>query len=213
MENIIDNAISFVKDFFENEFSGHDFYHTLRVYNLAANIAETENCDKELVYLGALLHDVDDYKLVGKNAEPFANAKRFLNSQNYPEDRIEKICHIISQVSFKGKDTQTPDTIEGMIVQDADRIDALGAIGIARTFAYGGNHNIPMHIPNMRFKENMTAEEYYNNVGTTINHFYEKLLKLKDLMNTETAKNMAKHRHQYMETFLKEFYDEWDGVK
>ena len=213
MENIIDNAISFVKNFFENEFSGHDFYHTLRVYNLAANIAETENCDKELVYLGALLHDVDDYKLVGKNAEPFANAKRFLNSQNYPEDRIEKICHIISQVSFKGKDTQTPDTIEGMIVQDADRIDALGAIGIARTFAYGGNHNIPMHIPNMRFKENMTAEEYYNNVGTTINHFYEKLLKLKDLMNTETAKNMAKHRHQYMETFLKEFYDEWDGVK
>jgi uncharacterized protein len=213
MENIIDNAISFVKDFFENEFSGHDFYHTLRVYNLAVNIAETENCDKELVYLGALLHDVDDYKLVGKNAEPFANAKRFLNSQNYPEDRIEKICHIISQVSFKGKDTQTPDTIEGMIVQDADRIDALGAIGIARTFAYGGNHNTPMHIPNMRFKENMTAEEYYNNVGTSINHFYEKILKLKDLMNTKKAKEMAIHRHEYIEEFLKEFYDEWDGVK
>lgn len=212
MEMIVDNAISYVKKYFKEEFSGHDYYHTLRVYNLAQYIAKAEKCDKELVCLSALLHDVDDYKLVGKEAEPFYNAKKFLRSQNYPEDKIEKICHIISQISFKGKDTVTPDTIEGKIVQDADRLDAIGAIGVARTFAYGGNHKIPMHVPNMEYKEDMTAEEYYNNVGTTINHFYEKLLKLKDLMNTETAKNMAKHRHEFMETFLKEFYDEWDGI-
>ncbi len=208
---IIDEAISYVKKFFENEFSGHDFYHTLRVYNLAKYIADIEECDKELVCLGALLHDVDDYKLVGEQAEPFVNAKSFLRDENYPEDRAEKICHIISQVSFKGKDTVTPDTIEGKIVQDADRLDAIGAIGIGRTFAYGGNHNTPMHDPNIEYKEDMSADEYYKNAGTTINHFYEKLLKLKDLMNTETAKNMAKHRHEYMEAFLKEFYDEWEG--
>ena len=212
MQDIIEKTIMYVKDFFENEFSGHDFYHTLRVYNLAKQIANNEECDKELVCLAALLHDVDDYKLVGQETEPFCNAKSFLRSENYPEDNLEKICHIISQVSFKGKDTVTPDTIEGKIVQDADRLDAIGAIGIARTFAYGGSHKTPMHIPNMEYKEDMTAEEYYSNVGTTINHFYEKLLKLKDLMNTETAKKLANHRHEYMETFLKEFFDEWEGI-
>lgn len=211
MENIIDKTIEYVKDFFEKDFSGHDFYHTLRVYNLAKYITKFEECDIELVYLGALLHDVDDYKLVGKEKEPFSNAKTFLKSLGYSNKKIEQICHIISQVSFKGKDTVVPDTIEGKIVQDADRLDAIGAIGIGRTFAYGGSHKIPMHIPNMEYKENMSAEEYYENVGTTINHFYEKLLKLKDLMNTETAKNMAKHRHEYMQEFLKEFYDEWEG--
>lgn len=211
MENIIDKTIEYVKDFFEKDFSGHDFYHTLRVYNLAKYITKFEECDIELVYLGALLHDVDDYKLVGKEKEPFYNAKTFLKSLGYSNKKIEQICHIISQVSFKGKDTVVPDTIEGKIVQDADRLDAIGAIGIGRTFAYGGSHKIPMHIPNMEYKENMSAEEYYENVGTTINHFYEKLLKLKDLMNTETAKNMAKHRHEYMQEFLKEFYDEWEG--
>lgn len=211
MENIIDKTIEYVKDFFEKDFSGHDFYHTLRVYNLAKYITKFEECDIELVYLGALLHDVDDYKLVGKEKEPFYNAKTFLKSLGLSNKNIEQICHIISQVSFKGKDTVVPDTIEGKIVQDADRLDAIGAIGIGRTFAYGGSHKTPMHIPNMEYKENMSAEEYYENVGTTINHFYEKLLKLKDLMNTETAKNMAKHRHEYMQEFLKEFYDEWEG--
>ncbi len=209
---IIDKAISYVKKFFEEEFSGHDYYHTLRVYNLAQYIANVEKCDKEIVLLSALLHDVDDYKIVGKEAEPFYNAKKFLKSENYPENKIEIICHIISQVSFKGKNKVTPDTIEGKIVQDADRLDAIGAIGIARAFTYGGNHKIPIHIPNMDYKEEMTEEEHYKNVGTTINHFYEKLLKLKDLMNTDTAKKMAIHRHEYMKTFLKEFYDEWDGI-
>ena len=212
MNDIIDKTLIYVKDFFANEFSGHDFYHTLRVYNLAKYISDKERCDKELVCLAALLHDVDDYKIVGKEAEPFYNAKKFLRSENYSENNIDKICRIISQVSFKGKDTVTPDTIEGKIVQDADRLDAIGAIGIARAFTYGGNHNKPMHIPDLDYKENMSEEEYYNNVGTTINHFYEKLLKLKDLMNTETAKSLANHRHDYMEAFLKDFYDEWEGI-
>ena len=154
---------------------------------------------------------MDDYKLVGHEEESFHNAKSFLKCHKVSDEEIEQVCHIISQVSFKGKDTVIPDTIEGKIVQDADRLDAIGAIGIGRTFAYGGNHNIPMHIPGKKHKEEMSADEYYENLGTTINHFYEKLLKLKDLMNTETARKMAEHRHRFMKKFLKEFYDEWGG--
>lgn len=210
MENLINKTIEYVKSFFEKDYSGHDFYHTLRVYNLAKSIAELEKCDMELVCLGALLHDVDDYKLVGEEKAPFKNLRNFLKSENYSNERIEQICHIVSQVSFKGENI-IPDTIEGKIVQDADRLDAIGAIGIGRTFAYGGSRNRPMHIPNENYKENMSSEEYYKNNGTSINHFYEKLLKLKDFMNTETAKNMAIHRHKYMQEFLQEFYDEWEG--
>lgn len=211
MEELIKETIKYVKEFFANDFSGHDFWHTLRVYNLARYICRLEKSDMEIVCLAALLHDVDDYKLVGKEAEPFKNAKSFLRKLQYSPDKIEKICHIISQVSFKGSDTITPDTIEGKIVQDVDRLDAIGAIGIARTFAYGGSHKIPMHIPDMKYNDDMSSEEYYKNVGTTINHFYEKLLKLKGMMNTDTAKKMAEHRHNYMDLFLKEFYDEWNG--
>lgn len=210
MENIIEKTIEYIKDFFKADFSGHDFYHTLRVYKLAKCIAKSEECDIELVCLSALLHDVDDYKLVGKEKEGFSNLKSFLKSQNYSNEKIEQICNIVSQVSFKGKSI-IPDTIEGKIVQDADRLDAIGAIGIGRAFAYGGSRNRPMHNPDMRPRENMSSKEYYESVGTTINHFYEKLLQLKDLMNTETAKNIANHRHKYMEEFLKEFYDEWEG--
>lgn len=213
MESIVDRTLEYVKEFFKNDFSGHDYYHTLRVYNLSKYIAGFEKCNTKLVYLAALLHDVDDYKLVGHEEESFHNAKSFLRSQGVSDGEIEQVCHIISQVSFKGKDTVIPDTIEGKIVQDADRLDALGAIGIGRTFAYGGNHNVPMHVPGVKFKEDMSADEYYKNTGTTINHFYEKLLKLKDLMNTETAREMAKHRHRFMQEFLEEFYGEWEGIK
>lgn len=208
----MDETLEYVKEYFKNDFSGHDYYHTLRVYNLSKHIARFEECNAQLVYLSALLHDVDDYKLVGHEEEPFHNAKTFLKHQGVSDDEIEQVCHIISQVSFKGEDTVTPDTIEGKIVQDADRLDAIGAIGIGRTFAYGGNHHVPMHNPDMNHRENMSADEYYSYTGTTINHFYEKLLKLKDLMNTETAREMAEHRHRFMQGFLKEFYDEWDGI-
>lgn len=206
--NLIEETINYVKEFFEEDFSGHDFYHTLRVYNLAKTINKKEGGNQEIIELSALLHDVDDYKLVGNQQEKFYNAKDFLRKHNYPEEYIKEICHIISQVSFKGNNTITPDSLEGKIVQDADRLDAIGAIGIARTFTFSGNHNIPMHIPG-----SMPKEEYYGMAKTTINHFYEKLLKLKDLMNTNTAKEIAESRHQYMEKYLEEFYLEWDSIK
>lgn len=210
---LIEKTKEYVKDFFKEDFSGHDYYHTIRVYNLARKIAMIEGGDSEIIELAALLHDVDDYKLVKKNNELFHNAKTFLKLNNIDEKEINNICDAISTVSYKGTDTVTPKTLEGKIVQDADRLDAIGAIGIGRTFAYGGSHNVCMHIPGLKYKENMSAEEYYQNVGTTINHFYEKLLKLKDLMNTKTAKNIAENRHIYMENFLNEFFEEWDGNK
>lgn len=158
-----------------------------------------------------MLHDVDDYKLVKNNKEPYRNAKTFFRKNNVEEKTIEEVCNVISTISYKGIDTKIPETIEGKIVQDADRLDAIGAIGIGRTFAYGGSKGISMHIPGYEYKENMNAEEYRNNKGTTISHFYEKLLKLKELMNTEEAKRIAERRHMYMEKFLEEFYKEWAG--
>ena len=211
MDNLIEKTIEYVKEFFAKENTGHDFYHTLRVYNMAKKIAEHENCNEELVYLGALLHDVDDHKLVGQEDEPFKNAKTYLRSQGVSETEINQICQIISQVSFKGNDSVVPDTLEGMIVQDADRLDALGAMAIIRTFIFGGSHNIPIHIPELKPRENMSEDEYYKYNRTCINHFYEKVLKLKDLMNTQTAKKIAIHRHEYVEEFLEEFYGEWEG--
>ena len=210
--NLINETIEYVKDFFKNEFSGHDFWHTLRVYNMAKTIAEKEECDKEIVCLAALLHDVDDVKLVGEQEIPYNNAITYLRSKDYDEERIQKIVHIISQVSYRGGSTK-PDTIEGEITQDADRLDAIGAIGIARTFAFGGNKNREMYNPDTPYVEGaeMQGDKYVG--GPTINHFYEKLLKLKDLLNTNSAKEIAEHRHKYMEEFLDEFYAEWDGEK
>ena len=125
----------------------------------------------------------------------------------------ERVVHVISQISYKGKDSVVPDTIEGKIVQDADRLDAIGAIGIGRAFAYGGSKARPMHVPGEDFLEDMDADTYYNHENTTINHFYEKLLLLKDMMNTQTARDLAEGRHRYMEDFLDEFYAEWDGQR
>ena len=213
MKDIIEKAIAYDKEFFKNDYSGHDFWHTLRVYNNAKLIAKDESCDEEIVFLAALLHDVDDYKLVGEQDEPLQNAKKFLRDNEYPEKRIEWICQIISQISFKESGKDVPDSLEGKIVQDADRLDAIGAIGIARAFAFGGFFHEVMHNPELHYREDLSVEEYKKKNGTTINHFYEKLLKVKDLMNTETAKTIAKNRHQYMEDFLDEFYAEWDGKK
>lgn len=178
---------------------------------MAKTISEKEGGNQEIIVLAALLHDVDDYKIIGENGIPFYNAKTFLKNNNVDEDEIAEICNVISTISFKGVDTVAPTSIEGKVVQDADRLDAIGAIGIGRTFAYGGKVGRPMHNPDIKYNENMTAEQYYKNVGTSINHFYEKLLKLKELMNTETAKKMAESRHIYMENFLNEFYKEWAG--
>ncbi len=211
-EVLINKTIEKAKETFKNEYSGHDFWHTLRVYNIAKAIAKNEKCDMEIVCLAALLHDFDDAKITNSTTE-LENATRWLNENHYQQKRIDWIKEIINSISFKGVDTKTPKTIEGKIVQDADRLDALGAMGIARAFAYGGSKGREMWNPNEPYIDNMNEEEYRKNNGNTINHFYEKLLKLKDMMNTDTAKKIAEHRHDYMEKFLEEFYGEWNGEK
>ena len=208
-ESVFINAIDYITELFKGESSGHDLYHSIRVHNNAAAIPRKEGGDLSIIRLAALLHDCDDRKLF--HTVDNANARRFMNEHDIDQDTQEMICHIISQISFKGKDSVVPDSLEGKIVQDADRLDALGAIGIGRAFAYGGKAGRMMHIPDEKHKEDMSEDEYFSNEGTTINHFYEKLLLLKDMMNTPTAKQMAESRHKYMEGFLKEFYDEWGG--
>ena len=178
-----DAAIEYVRDLFQNNYGGHDAEHTLRVYHNAMLIAEHETeCDKEIVALAALLHDADDHKLF--HTENNANARGFLERQGMEQSRIARICEAINSVSFSQNRGKRPETLEGCIVQDADRLDAIGAIGIARTFAFGGEHGRP--------------------IQDSINHFHEKLLLLKDEMNTQTAKALAEERHLFMVSFLEE---------
>jgi len=208
-EGTFARAKEFAANIFKDDSSGHDIHHTLRVHDLAVTISETEGGDRDIIRLAALLHDVDDRKLFGENG--FQNARIFMDSEKVSIEDQLYICDIIDQISFKGKDSVVPSTLEGKIVQDADRMDAIGAVGVARAFAYGGSKGRAMHIPGDVHKEDMTEEEYFRNEGTSINHFYEKLLLLKDMMNTPTAKRMAEARHEYMVGFLDEFMAEWDG--
>ena len=212
-KDIINQALEYVKKMFENEYSGHDYFHTLRVFKMATHIAEKENADVEIVQLAALLHDVDDFKLSPETYAQKTNARSFLQVNQVDEETIEKICQIIGEISFVGKDSVIPQTLEGKCAQDADRLDAIGAIGIARAFAYGGNHNRVMYDPDVKPHMNMSKEEYMNHKSTTINHFYEKLFLLTELMNTQTAKEIAGERERYMKAYIAEFMDEWDGVR
>lgn len=212
MEQLVQNATKFIKEVFQNDFSGHDFFHSMRVYRTAINIAEAEHADMEVVALAALLHDVDDRKLSPMTAEKKENAARFMRSQNVPESEIRQVCQIIDEVSFKGTDSVRPSTPEGKCVQDADRLDALGAIGIARTFAYGGNHNRAIYDPELPPRTAMNQAQYYSSKSTSLNHFYEKLFLLEGMMNTETGKAIARKRTQYMQQFVDEFLNEWDGL-
>ena len=212
-KEIIARATAYVKEKFENEYSGHDWFHTLRVFRTATRIAEAEGADLETVQLAALLHDVDDRKLSPETYAEQKNARSFLAENGVEECVICEICRIISEVSFVGSDSVVPSTLEGKCVQDADRLDAIGAIGIARAFAYGGNHNRLMYHPDIAPNPNMSKEEYIKSNSTTVNHFYEKLFKLTDMMNTDTAKLIAKERDEYMKDFIAEFLDEWEGRK
>ena len=212
-KEIIARATAYVKEKFENEYSGHDWFHTLRVFRTATRIAEAEGADLETVQLAALLHDVDDRKLSPETYAEQKNARSFLAENGVEECVICEICRIISEVSFVGSDSVVPSTLEGKCVQDADRLDAIGAIGIARAFAYGGNHNRLMYHPDIAPNPNMSKEEYIKSNSTTVNHFYEKLFKLTDMMNTDTAKQIAKERDEYMKAFIAEFMDEWEGRK
>ncbi len=200
----------FVRNYFESESSGHDWWHIYRVRNLALKIAKREGGDLFLIEMAALLHDLDDWKLNEGSEE--SKIKKWLTSIGFSEEKTTEIIHIVGQVSFKGAGVETRATsIEAQIVQDADRLDAIGAIGIARTFAYGGNRGRLIHHPDSKPEMHSSFEEYKKTTAPTINHFYEKLLLLKNRMNTETAKKMAEKRHRFMEVFLKQFFEEWES--
>ena len=213
--NIIQKTITFVKQKLENAESGHDWFHIERVYKNSLLIAKNENCDQTIVELGVLLHDIADSKFHdGDETIGPKTARKFLESENIDEKIIKEVIFIIENISFKGGNfNKKTATIELQIVQDADRLDAIGAIGIARTFNYGGFKNRQIYNPEILPNLEMTKEEYKKNNAPTINHFYEKLLLLKDKMNTETGKKIAQGRHQYMESFLEQFYKEWNGKK
>jgi uncharacterized protein len=213
--SLIENTFLFVKQKLQNAEAGHDWYHVERVYKNAILIASKEECDMEIVKLGALLHDIADSKFHnGDETIGPRIAKEFLETQNTSAETIYHVVNIIENISFKGGNFEKKFSSKELdIVQDADRLDAIGAIGIARTFNYGGFKNRPLYLPHVAPNLQMTKEEYKNNEAPTLNHFYEKLLLLKDKMNTETGKKIAAQRHLFMESFLAQFYSEWDGEK
>ena len=211
-QNLIQTTIAFVKEKLEGAEAGHDWFHIERVWKLSKKIADLETCNLQVVELSALLHDIADPKFHdGDETLALKISNEFLQSQNVSADIIEQVLFIIKNISFKNRE-EAPEIlpIELQIVQDADRIDAIGAIGIARTFNYGGFKNNLMYHPDIQPAVNMTKEEYKKSKGTTINHFYEKLLLLKDMMKTETGKKLAEERHDFMVEFLDQFSREWN---
>ena len=212
-KQIVNQTAIYIQSKLEGEGSGHDWWHVYRVWKNAVRIAKEEQADLFVVELGALLHDIADWKFNDGNEDIGPQlAREWLESKEVDKDVIVHVCQIIRDISFKGACVATRmKTMEGMIVQDADRLDAIGAIGIARAFAYGGSKGREMYHPDLKPEKHDTFEQYKNNRGTSINHFYEKLLLLKDLMNTETARRTAMKRHQVMEEFLHEFFEEWEG--
>ncbi|MDF9800772.1 uncharacterized protein OKW21_006035 [Catalinimonas alkaloidigena] len=212
-ETVIQKTIDFVKETLSDAEGGHDWWHIFRVWNLSKHIAQTEDVDMFVVELGALLHDIADSKFHDGDEEIGPpKAREFLSTLNVEEAIITQVENIIANISFKGgRAPQQFKSPELDVIQDADRLDAMGAIGIARTFNYGGYKNREIYNPEIKPNFTMTREEYKQSKAPTINHFYEKLLLLKERMNTSTGKKMAEHRHQFMEAFLEEFYQEWNG--
>jgi uncharacterized protein len=211
-EQIIDQTALYVRNELGEDATGHDWYHVDRVRRTALHICKQEQVgDPFIIEMAALLHDIPDEKL-NDTAEAGRNKlDLFFHSIALANDEKNAIVQIIDSISYKGGRKSELKTIEAKIVQDADRLDAIGAIGIARTFAYGGKKGQPIYNPNVNVREEMSLEEYRKGKSSSIHHFYEKLLKLKDLLNTETAKEMAEKRHQMMVLFLEQFYLEWDG--
>ncbi|WP_175614455.1 HD domain-containing protein [Piscibacillus halophilus] len=213
MNNLIQSTMEFVRSELENEGSGHDWWHIHRVTKTARRIAEKEGADLLICTMAALLHDLADEKL---NETEEAGVKRvtdWLDQIKVTGNQREQILTIIQSISFKGGHGPTLNSLEAKVVQDADRLDAIGAIGIARCFTYAGSKGNIIHDPETIPREGMSLEEYRKRDGTAINHFYEKLLRLKDLMKTNTGNEMAKQRHQFMEHYLEEFFDEWSSIK
>mgnify|MGYP003417733483 FL=1 len=212
---LISKTISFVKAKLENAEGGHDWFHIERVFKNAVLIAKNEDCNVIVVKLSALLHDIADSKFhEGDESVGPKIARDFLESENVDEEIITHVVHIIKNISYKGGNFEKKfSSLELDVVQDADRLDAIGAIGIARAFNYGGFKNRALYDPKIAPNSRMSKEEYKKNDAPTLNHFYEKLLLLKDKMNTDTGKKIAKERHRYMEGFLAQFYAEWEGDK
>lgn len=213
-QQVVERTSDYVKEKLKGDTTGHDYFHILRVQNNALKIASGEDKpDLFVVKIAALLHDIADWKFNDGDEKASSRvAKDWLKKQGIDAATIRKICEAIDSVSFKGAGVDTvPKTIEGMIVQDADRLDALGAIGIARAFAYGGKINRELYNPNKIPEMHSTFEAYKKASGSTIAHFYEKLFLLKDMMNTKTARKMAEERHKYMKDFVSRFLEEWKG--
>ena len=212
---LIEKTIAFVKEKLKDAEGGHDWFHIERVYKNSLLIAKEENCDLTVVQLGALLHDIADSKFNnGDETVGPRTARTFLEKENVSEEIIIHVINIIENISFKGGNFERKfNSIELEIVQDADRLDAIGAIGIARCFNYGGFKNRALYNPEILPNLNMAKEEYKHSNSPTVNHFYEKLLLLKDKMNTPTGKKIAEERHQYMEGFLAQFFAEWEGKR
>lgn len=210
-QRILTEIISRTKDFHSSDTTGHDWWHIWRVWNMAKYIAKQERANMLEVELAALLHDMDDHKVKGNDEENLPNARHALICARVQEPLLTKVLEIIRQVSFKGAGVNTkPSTLEGCVVQDADRLDAIGAVGIARAFAYGGSKGFEMYSPEKKPTHHESFKEYKVSNSSTINHFYEKLLLLKGMLNTKTAKSIAKERHAYMEEFVERFLDEWN---
>jgi len=210
--HIIQKTAEYIKQEFSEDSSGHDWWHIYRVWKNAITICEHEKADPFIVELAALLHDLDDWKFNDTGDETPLRAKAWLDSCGVEIPIADEVCEIIKHISYKGAGVENKmKSLEGFIVQDADRLDAIGAIGIGRAFAYGGYKNRPMYDPESAPQMHATFEQYKNSKSATINHFYEKLLLLKDMMNTPTAQKIAEQRHEVMLGFLDQFMKEWEG--
>jgi uncharacterized protein len=212
-EQLLAATRAHVRERLEHDSSGHDWWHIERVVRLARRLAEEEGADVFLCELAALTHDLVDWKITPDEAQALEDLRTWLAQHGAEAATIAAVVEIITHLSFKGGGQPPMRTLEGQIVQDADRLDAIGAIGIARAFAYGGAKGLPLHDPQARPRAQMTAAEYRSQQASTIAHFHEKLFRLKDGMNTATAKRLAAHRHAVLEEFLAEFQAEWEGAR
>ena len=212
-KKILMDAELYAEELFRGESSGHGIDHTVRVAKLALTIAEKEDADLFAVALASLLHDADDVKLFPETAEKKEHAVSFMREHGLSESFIGNVVRIMDQVAFRGTDSVVPDTLEGKCVQDADRLDAIGAIGVARAFSYGGSRGRRMYDPSDAPKAGMDEEAYRKSGSNTVNHFYEKLFLLKGMMNTGTARRMAEERDRFMHSFMDEFMAEWNGER
>ena len=212
-QKTIEAIVERVKEKMSGEGSGHDWWHVYRVWQNAIAIGQAEGANMYVVQLAALLHDIADWKF--SNGDMKAGGRvsaEWLTALGVESDVVNHVSTIIDSLSFKGAGVDASmSTLEGKVVQDADRLESMGAMGVARTFAYGGYKGRPLYDPTIEPEVHTSLEQYKNSAGPTINHFYEKLLLLKDLINTNHAKKLAASRHEFMESFLKQFFSEWSG--